>query len=82
LGLLIGAIFVEWATYHWVFWFIAIVAVTVALACVFVIPPQIAKTVHRLEPEAAKWKSLDLVGVSIFTGMNVKAYSSLHSSPA
>jgi MFS family permease len=78
LGLLIGAMFVEWATYHWVFWFVAIVAVPVALAGVFIIPPQIAKA----EPEAARWKTLDLIGVSILTGTNIRAYPSLHLSPA
>jgi MFS family permease len=80
LGLLIGAMFVQWASYHWVFWFVAILAVPVALACVYIIPPQIAKT--STEPEAAKWKSLDLVGVSILTGMNVKSYPCSHPSPA
>ncbi|OAX40409.1 MFS general substrate transporter [Rhizopogon vinicolor AM-OR11-026] len=65
LGLLIGAMFVQWASYHWVFWFVAILAVPAALACVYIIPPQITKT--STEPEAAKWKSLDLVGVSILT---------------
>jgi len=78
LGILIGAMFVEWASYHWVFWFVAIMAVPVALACFFIIPPQIAKT----EPEAAKWKSLDLIGISILTGMNIRAYPSLHLSSA
>ncbi|KAG1718127.1 major facilitator superfamily domain-containing protein [Suillus paluster] len=67
LGLLIGAMFVEWASYHWVFWFVTFVAVPVALGCVFIIPPQIAETIDTLEPTEAKWKSLDLVGVSILT---------------
>ncbi|OJA18472.1 hypothetical protein AZE42_04978 [Rhizopogon vesiculosus] len=66
-GLLIGAIFVEWTSYHWVFWFVAIVAAPLALAGVFLIPPQIAETTDSLKPTAAKWKSLDLVGVSILT---------------
>ncbi|KAJ8592754.1 MFS general substrate transporter [Rhizopogon salebrosus TDB-379] len=66
-GLLFGAMLVEWASYHWVFWFAAIVALPVATACVFIIPPQIAKTTDRLEPGASKWKNLDLVGVSILT---------------
>jgi MFS family permease len=81
LGLLIGGMFVEWASYHWVFWFVAIIAVPVSLACVFMIPPRFTKTTNSPEREAAKWKSLDLVGVSILTGMNVKSYSSLHPSP-
>ena len=60
--------FVEWASYHWVFWFVAILVVPAALACVFIIPPQITKTTDSSLPEA-KWKSLDLIGVSILTGM-------------
>ncbi|KAG1788948.1 major facilitator superfamily domain-containing protein [Suillus plorans] len=44
LGLMIGAMFVQWASYHWVFWFIAIVAMPTALACAFIIPPEISKT--------------------------------------
>ncbi|OAX32395.1 MFS general substrate transporter, partial [Rhizopogon vinicolor AM-OR11-026] len=68
VGLLIGAMFVEWVSYHWVFWFSAIVAAPVALAGVVLIPPpQVAETTDSLEPTAAKWKSLDLVGVSILT---------------
>ncbi|KAG0704079.1 major facilitator superfamily domain-containing protein [Suillus ampliporus] len=67
VGLLIGAMFVEWASYHWVFWFVAIVAVPVALACVFIIPPQTTKTTDNPEHATAKWKCLDLVGVSILT---------------
>jgi predicted MFS family arabinose efflux permease len=77
-GLLFGAVLVEWASYHWVFWVAAIVAIPVALACAFIIPPQIAKTTGSLEPKAAKWKSLDLVGVSSLTGMIVSTNSSLH----
>ncbi|KAG2094866.1 major facilitator superfamily domain-containing protein [Suillus discolor] len=67
LGLMIGAMFVQWASYHWVFWFIPIVAMPTALACAFIIPPEIANTKDNLEPAAAKWKSLDLLGVTILT---------------
>jgi energy-coupling factor transporter transmembrane protein EcfT len=81
-GLLFGSMLVEWASYHWVFWFVAILAIPVALASVFIIPPQISKTSGNLEPGAAKWKSLDLVGVSIMTGMNILANSFLHRSRA
>ncbi|KAG2113483.1 major facilitator superfamily domain-containing protein [Suillus discolor] len=67
LGLMIGAMFVQWASYHWVFWFMAIVAVPTALACVFIIPPEISNTKNNVEPGVAKWKSLDLLGVTILT---------------
>ncbi|KAG1895776.1 major facilitator superfamily domain-containing protein [Suillus fuscotomentosus] len=60
LGLMIGAMFVQWASY--------LLGVLVsALACAFIIPPEIANTKDNLEPAAAKWKSLDLLGVTILT---------------
>ena len=61
------------------FWFVAILAVPAALVCVFIIPPQIAKATDSSQSEA-KWKSLDLIGVSILTGMNMSAYSLLYPS--
>ncbi|KAH7929188.1 MFS general substrate transporter [Leucogyrophana mollusca] len=66
LGLLIGAFFVQFASYHWVFWFVALVAVPVALGCVFIIPPQ-PEVLDGPEPKVAKWKRLDLIGVSALT---------------
>ncbi|KAI0699480.1 MFS general substrate transporter [Cerioporus squamosus] len=65
LGLIISAIFVQFASWSWVFWFGAIVCMPIAGLCVFLIPKQ--------EPRVndtgggAKWKSLDLPGVSILT---------------
>ncbi|KAG2070574.1 MFS general substrate transporter [Suillus decipiens] len=67
LGLTIGAMFVQWASYHWVFWFVAIVAVPAALACVVIIPPEISNTKDHVEPAQARWKGLDVLGVSILT---------------
>ncbi|KAG1796381.1 major facilitator superfamily domain-containing protein [Suillus plorans] len=67
LGLMIGAMFVEWTSYHFVFWFVTIVATPAALACVFVIPPEISNTKDNIKPAAAKWKSLDLLGATILT---------------
>ncbi|KAG2132706.1 major facilitator superfamily domain-containing protein [Suillus bovinus] len=82
LGLLIGAMFVEWISYQWVFWFSAIVAGPAALACVFIIPSEISNSTDNLEPAAEKWKSLDLVGVSILTRYKFAAYSASHRSRA
>ncbi|KIJ19716.1 hypothetical protein PAXINDRAFT_166798 [Paxillus involutus ATCC 200175] len=67
LGLLIGAMFVQWASFHWVFWFVGIIAIPVALACLFIIPPEIAKSEDKSDARIAKWKRLDLIGVSILT---------------
>ncbi|KAG2141136.1 major facilitator superfamily domain-containing protein [Suillus bovinus] len=66
-GLVIGAMFVQWASYHWVFWSVACAAFPVALVCIFMIPAHIGKTTGIHKPKAAKWKHLDLVGVSILT---------------
>ncbi|KAF8840134.1 MFS general substrate transporter [Paxillus ammoniavirescens] len=67
LGLLIGAMFVQWTSFHWVFWFVALIAIPVALACLFIIPPEIAKSADKPKTRIAKWKCLDLIGVSILT---------------
>jgi predicted MFS family arabinose efflux permease len=61
--------FVQWASFHWVFWFVGIIAIPVALACLFIIPPEIAKSEDKPNTRIAKWKRLDLIGVSILTGM-------------
>ncbi|KAI0704966.1 major facilitator superfamily-domain-containing protein [Cytidiella melzeri] len=66
LGLIIGAVFVEWATWPWVFWFMAIMAFFVAaIALVSVPTPQ--KKERLAGSGTAKWKYLDLGGVSILT---------------
>lgn len=76
LGLIIGAIFVEFASWRWVFWFVALVAIPVALSCVLLIPAAASQSEDlSLEPQVSKWKSLDLGGVSILTG----GYSSMTS---
>ena len=68
LGLIIGAIFIEFANWSWVFWFVALVAIPIAGICTFLIPPQLKREVED-QHQVAKWKSLDLVGISILTGM-------------
>lgn len=69
LGLFIGAVLVEYASYHWVFWSVAIVAIPVALGCLFVIPPEAARSRNESDRHSAKWKSLDLIGILILTGV-------------
>ncbi|KAG2352610.1 hypothetical protein BDR07DRAFT_1436929 [Suillus spraguei] len=41
------------------------------------IPSQIGETAGSRKPKGAKWKSLDLVGVGVLTGINLSAYFSL-----
>ncbi|KIK95726.1 hypothetical protein PAXRUDRAFT_826748 [Paxillus rubicundulus Ve08.2h10] len=67
LGLFIGAVFVQWASYHWVFWFVGIVGIPIALLCMFIIPPEISKSADYPDAGLAKWRRLDLIGVSLLT---------------
>ncbi|KAF8123555.1 major facilitator superfamily domain-containing protein [Boletus edulis] len=69
LGLLIGAVLVQYISYHWVFWVVAIIAIPVAFTCILAIPPEIAKSKDRAHPHFAKWKSLDLIGIFVLTGV-------------
>ena len=65
LGLIIGAIFVQYANWSWVFWFVAIVAALITVMCIILVPPQEPKV--RPASAGPRWHSLDLVGVSILT---------------
>ncbi|KAG6334818.1 hypothetical protein ID866_4270 [Astraeus odoratus] len=67
LGVLIGAVFVQWASYHWTFWFTGIIAVSVGMSSLFVIPPHITRAPEHRKSRIAKLKSLDIIGVSILT---------------
>ncbi len=69
-GTMISAVFVEYANYRWIFWFTTIIAVPAAVFCLFLIPnhddkPSSATAGSRL----AGLKKLDLVGVSVLTGV-------------
>ncbi|KAH0835604.1 major facilitator superfamily domain-containing protein [Lanmaoa asiatica] len=69
LGLFVGAVLVQYASYHWVFWFVAIVAVPVALGSIFIIPPEVATSKDQPDTCNTKWTSLDLIGITILTGV-------------
>ncbi|KAF8841117.1 MFS general substrate transporter [Paxillus ammoniavirescens] len=66
-GLFIGAMFVQWASFHWVLWFNGVLAIPIALACLFTIPPGIAQSADQSNMRTAQWKRLDLIGVSLLT---------------
>ena len=68
LGLIIGAIFVQFASWSWVFWFVALVCMPIATLCIFLIPKQEPKVDDIAIRRGARWKSLDIMGVSILTG--------------
>ncbi|TFY56515.1 hypothetical protein EVJ58_g7592, partial [Rhodofomes roseus] len=65
LGLIIGGIFVQYANWSWVFWFVAIVAALITVMCLLLVPPQEPKV--RVASAGPRWRALDLVGVSVLT---------------
>ncbi|KAF8123556.1 major facilitator superfamily domain-containing protein [Boletus edulis] len=82
LGLLIGAVLVQYISYHWVFWFAAIIAIPLALACMFAIPPEMAKSKDRADPHIAKWKSIDVIGTFTLTAAFILFIYAVTSGPA
>lgn len=64
LGVTIGGIFVQWATWRWILWFTGIAGIGIALLSSVVIPPSAPR---RNKPS---WRRLDLGGVSLITGMS------------
>ena len=59
LGILIGAVLVQYAGWAWIFWFVAIVGIAIAGICLFLIP-----TAKRDKTKNVKF---DVPGVSILT---------------
>ncbi|THH08639.1 hypothetical protein EW145_g2573 [Phellinidium pouzarii] len=66
LGLFIGAIIVQYASWPWIFWFTALLATPAAIVAVFIIPGDNDKD-FPLKPKASNMKGLDLIGVSLLT---------------
>lgn len=66
LGLIIGAIFVQFASWRWVFWFATLIALPVAGLCAWLVPAQV-QTEDRNQPASEKLRRLDILGVSILT---------------
>lgn len=69
-GLLIGAIFVQLATWHWIFYFVTMVCIPIAIAALILVPalpgqPKSTKVDGETEVPAAS--GLDLIGVFFFT---------------
>lgn len=66
LGLFVGAFFVQWASWRWVFWFVSIVAGPIGLLSAWLVPPQ--RHTDQGKTFGARFRSLDIGGVSILTG--------------
>lgn len=59
LGILIGAVLVQYAGWSWIFWFVAIVGIGIAAICLFLIP--------NAKRERGKVVKFDVPGVSLLT---------------
>jgi hypothetical protein len=65
-GVLIGALFVQLASWRWVFWFTSVLSLPVA-GLVLLLTPAQPLTGDRLQPAAEKLRRLDLPGVAVIT---------------
>ena len=70
-GILVGALFVQFQSWHWVLWFSAIIGFSIAISGLLLIPPE--HTLHTKsesateEGEMKKLEGLDFIGVSLLT---------------
>lgn len=62
LGLIIGAIFIQYASWPWLFWLAALIATPISLVCAILVPTQPA-----VANEGNRIARLDLPGISILT---------------
>jgi MFS family permease len=65
-GLFIGALFVQFTSWRWVFWFAAIIALPVA-GLVAILAPALALTPGRTYGRMKKVRRLDIPGVAVIT---------------
>ena len=79
IGLLIGAIFVQYASWPWLFYLTSMLAIPIAIACILLIPR--IKTKESDEPAARKAKGLDVIGVSTLTIALILLIYSLTTGP-
>lgn len=62
LGIILGGIFVQWATWRWILYFTGIVGLGIAVATILFVP---LSAPRKYKPS---WKRLDLIGVTLITG--------------
>ncbi|EIN11256.1 MFS general substrate transporter [Punctularia strigosozonata HHB-11173 SS5] len=67
LGFIVGGIFVQFTTWPWIFWFLAIVSVVLAAVAYVLIPKQ--EPEHGAEKKSllSSIANLDIIGVSVLT---------------
>jgi len=71
LGFIIGAVFVQWMTYRWIFWFTGLVALLVGLIGAVVMPVHLGKAWRNDEKFIPTWRDFDIVGTSVLTGITL-----------
>ncbi|PPQ76871.1 hypothetical protein CVT24_008636 [Panaeolus cyanescens] len=80
LGLIIGALFVSFVSWPWVFYFSAIVAFAVCFGTAVLIPDRRPSASSSSEPAASKFKRLDILGATLFAATLILFIFSLTSS--
>ncbi|KAG1812501.1 major facilitator superfamily domain-containing protein [Suillus subaureus] len=63
LGLITGALFVEYVSWSWIFWFVSTVIIPTTLISAVLIPSQ----TKNVKSGCTKFRSLDITGISILT---------------
>lgn len=77
LGVIIGGIFVQFASWRWIMYFVGIAAISISILSIFVVPPSPPKAPEH----KANWKRLDLGGVSLITSKLEKISPHLRCNP-
>lgn len=73
-GLLVGALFVEFVSWDWVFFFTAIVSGVVSISFLLLVPNVQRNNIQETRTERIlRFKRIDLFGVSMMTGNNRRA---------
>ena len=60
LGIVLGGIFTQWTSWRWIFWFIAMLGVPIAIISTLATPPSAPR-------DKPSFRKLDLPGVFLFT---------------
>ncbi|KAF8305932.1 MFS general substrate transporter [Clavulina sp. PMI_390] len=76
LGVIVGALFVEYTTWRWILWFVGIVCMATAMLAAIVVPPS-APREHK--PSFAR---LDIGGISLITAAIVLFVYALTEGPS
>lgn len=68
MGSIISALFIQFASYRWMFYFVTILAVPSAVMSILLIPCSTSKPDGRLPGRMEQIQRLDPIGISILTG--------------